>query len=176
MSPPSGSERCTLSIWTNFKLSRITLCGSRRTTTKFPQCPTSEPRVWYSHWESTWNCAHNSSSQAQSNPLTSVISAQTSFTQGNTQVSYQRTLRGFRVRGDDPIAPTVIFGGVLGEGTYPLVRGLLRALMIEEIVLSQSPNTVLYAPTSGPSRTAAAPVLRTGQLSASSGYSATFTP
>ena len=61
------------------------------------------------------------------------------------QASYHRTLRGLQVRGDDPNAPTLIFGGVLEEGTYPLARDLLRGLMIEEIVRSQALNKVLMA-------------------------------
>ena len=53
--------------------------------------------------------------------------------------------------------------------------------MIEEIVRSQSPYTVLCAPTSGPSRIAATPVLQGYHLPAPAsaivqGFSATVTP
>ena len=46
------------------------------------------------------------------------------------QASYPFTLTGLRVRGDDPNAPTLTFGGVLEEGAYPLARRLLRGRMI----------------------------------------------
>ena len=88
----------------------------------------------------------------------------------------KRTLRGLLVRGEYPITPTVIFGGLLGESTYPLgestyPRYLLRAQIIEEIARFQSPNKVLCAPTSEPSQTTAASV-RKGKPSpsSSSGY------
>ena len=61
---------------------------------------------------------------------------------------------------DDPNAPPLIFGGVLEERAYHLVRRLLRGRMIEDIVRSQAPNKVLMAtPSNRPSRKTAAPVL-----------------
>ena len=50
--------------------------------------------------------------------------------------SSPRSPKGLRVRSDDLNAPSLILGGVLEEGTYPLARRLLRGRMIEEIVRS----------------------------------------
>ena len=60
--------------------------------------------------------------------------------------SCYRILRGLRFRGDDSNVPTaaVIFAVVLGEGSYPLARRLLRVQMIE-ITWSQAPKKVLWA-------------------------------
>ena len=61
------------------------------------------------------------------------------------QASYHRIHKGLRVRGDDPNAPTLILGGVLEEGAYPLARRLLRGRMIVETIRSQALNRVLMA-------------------------------
>ena len=51
------------------------------------------------------------------------------------QASYHSILRGLQVKSDNPITPSLIFGGMmLEEGAYPLARSLLRGRMIEEII------------------------------------------
>ena len=75
------------------------------------------------------------------NPYTPV----TSPLRTTLQASYHRTLRSLRVRGDDPNAPHLIFGGVLEEGGYSLARRLFRGRIIEETIRSQAPNKVLMA-------------------------------
>ena len=52
---------------------------------------------------------------------------------------------GCRVRGDDSNAPSVIFGGVLEKGTYPMATRLLRGRMIGEIVMYLAHHKVLWA-------------------------------
>ena len=60
-----------------------------------------------------------------------------------SKASCHRIITGLRVRDDNPNAPPLIFGGILGEDAYHLVRRLLRGRIIEKILRSQAPNKVI---------------------------------
>ena len=64
------------------------------------------------------------------------------------QTSYHRILRGLRVRGDDPNAPPLIFGGMLEEGAYLLARG-------DHPVSGSQQGAYGHSPSNWPSRTTA---------------------
>ena len=56
------------------------------------------------------------------------------------QGSYHRSLRDLRFRGDDTNVPTLIFRYVLGEGSYPLARRLLRARVLRRTSVLSHPT------------------------------------
>ena len=84
------------------------------------------------------------------------------------QVSYNKIFRGLRENSDEPNAPIVIFGGVLGEGNDPLARSLLLVRMIGVTVRSYVANKVLLAPPPPMDFS----LITSGQLSSSSNHSA----
>ena len=119
-----------LSAWIYLKWSMIRLWGSRPAPIKRPRCPTSDlgPAL-RAHLEQLniatilWKCPpthtpqsphHHSLSDPR--PLKAALLA-----------SYHRTLRGLRFKLDNTNVPNVIFRCVLGDGSYPLTRQILRA-------------------------------------------------
>ena len=92
-------------------------------------------------WWCTWICVHSSFMLAPSSPCTPVISSTPPLPDSSPLKPASQ------VRGDDPNAPPVIFGGVLEEGNYPLTILTIQpqGWMVREIIWSKMPNKVLWA-------------------------------
>ena len=164
MLPPSVSHRCPPPTGTNLKRSRIRIWGSRPAAPKWLLWEL-RAETGLSQWERTWNCAHNSSMQVSSNPLTSSSPVHPPTLVHSGKHFSCRTTEPLEACESEMMSPTthtVIIRGVLGEGFYPYSHTPVTSSDDwGDCLVLGTQKVALGSPSSKPSRKSAALSFRT---------------